>query len=106
MYEEAAHWKSVLFIIPKNETRFKIVGSLNILFSKMLGNDGLSETAMRAAFLLPLLVLPRNESDQDKSVNKTLARRIESGIKCGLDSLFKRTKAFKQEIQKAKTFYK
>ena len=87
MYEEAAHWKSIFFKIPKKKIGFKFVDSLNT-FPETLENNGLSENAMTAAFLLPYLVLPRNKSDQDESVNETLARWIESWIKCDLDSLF------------------
>ena len=61
---------------------------------------------MTAAFLLPHLVLPRNENDQDESVNKTLSGRIESWIKCDLDSLFNEAKAVQERIQKATTSYK
>ena len=54
MHEKAAHWKSVFLLILEDNTGFKVVGTLNSGFSITLEKNGLSETDMTAAFLLPI----------------------------------------------------
>ena len=97
-YKEGAHWKLVFFIF----TGFKTFDFLNTLFSEILKNNGLSTKAMTDVFLVPHLVLTRNRSDQDESVNEALARLTELSLKCEIDTLFKEALATQERTQKAK----
>ena len=61
IHQKAVHWKSILFILSKNKTLYKLVNTRNNLLSVTATLDTRAEKALMA--LMPYLTLARTKTE-------------------------------------------
>ena len=84
-YDEAVHWKPNLFHLPTGRVGEKFVKELTCLFNDNASASALESIAIKAAYLLPLLVLQRSF---EKLKSKVIAAHIDRRLNLWLEGHF------------------
>ena len=98
IYEEIVHWKPIFFNICKQNWR---------TLPEMSGDDTSTpcrkqkhhEVSIKAAMVLPHLILARTTDRRDGSVNKLLQKRLQLLVNGHFDKLFEESHALQKRIR-------
>ena len=76
-YEEAVHWKPNLFCLPSGRVGETFVAELSRLFNGYATASALESVALKAAHLLPILVLQKTSKKlKNKAITSHIDRRL------------------------------
>ena len=92
-YKNVVNWKPRFIVLSKNKTGFQFIELLNQQLLSLVEKTPNSNVAMKAAMILPHLLLPKTKSETNGSNSKTLSRRIILWKQGLLDKLFTESKA-------------
>ena len=96
IYEEIVHWKPIFFNIFKNKTGELLLKCLETTLQPLAENRNHHEMSMKAAMVLPHLILARTNDRRDGSVNKLLQKRLQLWINGDFDKLFEESHALQK----------
>ena len=101
-YNEAVHWKNNLFKIPQGNAGKSFTAELSRLFSAFATGSALEQIALKAATVLPLLMLQKPCRSSKTNVNiKCLVKRLELWKEGDLTSLLREGRAIQARLPKA-----
>ena len=92
-YINVVNWKPRFIILNKKNPGFQFIEILNQQLLSLVEETPNSNVAMKAAMILPHLLLPKTKSESNRSNSKTLSRRIILWKQGLLDKLFTEAKA-------------
>ena len=76
IYKGVVNWKLRFIVLIKNQPGFQFIELLNQQLLSLVEKTPNSNVAMKAAMILPHLMLPKTKSETNGSNSKTLSRRI------------------------------
>ena len=101
-YNEAVHWKNNLFKIPQGNAGKSFTAELSRLFSAFATGSALEQIALKAATVLPLLMLQKPCRSSKTIVNiKCLVKRLELWQDGDLTSILREGRAIQARLPKA-----
>ena len=101
-YKEAVHWRPNLFKVPYGKAGKSFVSELARLFKAFATGSALESIALKAATLLPLLLLQKPaRRSKAKDHSTCLERRLNTWLGGDLDELLKEGRTIQRRIPKA-----
>ena len=76
IYKNVVNWKPRFIVLSKNKPGFQFIELLNQQLLSLVEETPNSNVAMKAAMILPHLLLPKTKSETKGSNSKSLSRRI------------------------------
>ena len=102
IYKSVVNWKPRFIVLSKNKPGFQFIELLNQQMLLLVEETPNSNVAMKAAMILPHLLLPKTKSETNGSNSTTLSRRIILWKQGLLDELFIEAKALQIRHPKQK----
>ena len=102
IYKNVVNWKPRFIILSKNKPGFQFIELLNQQLLSLVEETPNSNVAMKAAMILPHLLLLKTKSKTNGSNSKTLSRRIVLWKQDLLDEIFTEAKALQIRHSKQK----
>ena len=102
IYKIVVNWKPRFIILSKNKPGFQFIELLKQQLLSLVDETPNSNVVMRAAMILPHLLLPKTKSEINGSNSKTLSHRIIVWKQGVLDELFTEAKALQIRHPKQK----
>ena len=99
IYEEIVHWKPIFFIF-KNKTGELFLKCLETTFQPLAENTNQHEMPMKAALVLPHLILAQTSDRREGSLDKLLQKRLQLWINRDFDKLLKRAMHYRNELER------
>ena len=99
-YDEVVHWKPRFFSLRKNKVGHNFVKTLSVIITAFVDKTEFSFIALKAAMVMPHLVLTRPKDETDGSLSKTLTRRMDQWLNAEFGELFQEAKALQQRQKK------
>ena len=101
-YNEVVHWRPNLFRVPYGKAGKSFVSELARLYNSFASKSAMECIAMKAAVVLPILMLQKPSSkSKAKEHNSCLERRLNTWLDGGLDNLLFEGRTLQQRIPKS-----
>ena len=106
-YAEAIHWKMNLFKLPYGKTGKSFVSELAKLFEAFATGSALESIALKAATIMPILLLQRPARKmRSKDLNSCLERRLTTWREGDMKELLREGRTIQQRLPKITSFTK
>ena len=98
--EEFSHWKPKVFDLLKNRTGIQFVKTLVVIFLALIDKDQFSHKALKAAMVMPHLILARTKDKNDGSLSEMLSSRINLWVNSDFGNIFHEVNALQTSNRK------